>query len=256
MSMLPICAQLVLRARGDAEEACGSVELLSDNGRRHLVAKIRTENAAGTAEIKMSPLWLSLFSLAVATDWQTLQEKYAWRPLTPQQRNFVDACETKLRTACTPQQKVNAEALARRIVDQGARAYKRGKGRGDDVPFRDMWCVDVWRRTRATAEFRPPSRHGLCGKTASFTYLPIPKVATTVVRKWADAMHADDTRLLLSDLAHDIETSSRSSGRRRFMERYTSREETVDDVLDRTGPAGQACIGLARTPSLRATTEA
>ena len=30
---------------------------------------------------------------AVATDWQTLQEKYAWRPLTPQQRNFVEACE-------------------------------------------------------------------------------------------------------------------------------------------------------------------
>ena len=138
---------------------------------------------------------LTLLSAAVATDWQTLQEKYAWRPLTPQQRNFVDACEAKLRTACPAPQKVNADALARRIVDQGARACKRGKGRGDDVPFRDMWCVDVWRRTRVRPRsFGHPQGMVYVGKTASFTYLPIPKVATTVVRKWADAMHADDLR--------------------------------------------------------------
>ena len=148
---------------------------------------------------------LTLLSAAVATDWQTLQEKYAWRPMTPQQRNFVDACEAKLRAACPAKHKVNAEALARRIVDQGARACKRGKGRGDDVPFRDMWCVDVWRRTRVRPRsFGHPQGMVYVGKAASFTYLPIPKVATTVVRKWADAMHADDARRPASYLlAHE-----------------------------------------------------
>ena len=91
----------------------------------------------------MCILVFALLSTAIATEWQTLQKKYSWRPLTRPQRNFVEACEAKLRTACTTQRRSSADALAKRLVDQGARACKRGKGRGDDVPFRDMWCVDV-----------------------------------------------------------------------------------------------------------------
>ena len=235
------------------------MELLFDNGRRHLVAKIRTENAAGTAEIKMRVPWLSLFSAAVATDWQTLQEKYAWRPLTPQQRNFVDACETKLRTACPAPHKVNAEALARRIVDQGARACKRGKGRGDDVPFRDMWCVDVWRRTRVRPRsFGHPQGMVYVGKTASFTYLPIPKVATTVVRKWADAMHADDTRQASSFLIqHDAKpVADRLGGAAlwRDIPREKRRSMTfsiVRDPLDRHASAWRELRAYERPPKHR-----
>ena len=204
----------------------------------------------------MSPLWLSLFSAAVATDWQTLQEKYAWRPLTPQQRNFVDACETKLRAACT--RKRSTRSPGQTIVDQGARAYKRGKGRGDDVPFRDMWCVDVWRRTRVRPRsFGHPQGMVYVGKTASFTYLPIPKVATTVVRKWADAMHADDTRSGASYLlAHESKpVADRLGGAAlwRDIPREKRRSMTfsiVRDPLDRHASAWRELRAYERPPSI------
>jgi len=207
----------------------------------------------------MSPLWLSLFSAAVATDWQTLQEKYAWRPMTLQQRNFIEACETKLRTACTPQQKVNAEALARRIVDQGARACKRGKGRGDDVPFRDMWCVDVWRRTRVRPRsFGHPQGMVYVGKTGAFIYLPVPKVATTVVRKWADAMHADDTRqassFLIQHEAKPVADRLGGAALWRDVPREKRRSMTfsiVRDPLDRHASAWRELRAYERPPKHR-----
>ena len=207
----------------------------------------------------MSPLWLSLISAAVATDWQTLQEKYAWRPLTPQQRNFVDACEAKLSAACPAKHKVNAEALARRIVDQGARACKRGKGRGDDVPFRDMWCVDVWRRTRVRPRsFGHPQGMVYVGKTASFIYLPIPKVATTVVRKWADAMHADDTRsgasFLLQHNAKPVADRLGGAALWRDIPREKRRSMTfsiVRDPLDRHASAWRELRAYERPPKHR-----
>ena len=207
----------------------------------------------------MCILVFALLSTAIATEWQTLQKKYSWRPLTRPQRNFVEACEAKLRTACTTQRRSSADALAKRLVDQGARACKRGKGRGDDVPFRDMWCVDVWRRTRVRPRsFGHPQGMVYVGKTGAFNYLPVPKVATTVVRRWADAMHADDAwRPASYLLQHDAKpVADRLGGVALWRDvprekRRTMTFSIVRDPLDRHASAWRELRAYEKPPKQR-----
>jgi hypothetical protein len=96
------------------------------------------------------------------------------------------------------------------------------------------------------------------GKTASFTYLPIPKVATTVVRKWADAMHADDGRRGASFLlAHESKpVADRLGGAAlwRDLPREKRRSMTfsiVRDPLDRHASAWRELRAYERPPKHR-----
>lgn len=143
----------------------------------------------------VSAMALRLASTRTTTpvlSWEAVQKQYYQsRRMPMMNRQWIRASERALEKVCAGR-KPTFRAIEAQLASTARSACGTSR-KGDDVAFMDIWCVDAWDGVRTPVRsFGHPQ--GMCyiGKSASFLYLPIPKVATTTGRRWARQAYKED----------------------------------------------------------------
>lgn len=124
--------------------------------------------------------------------WEAVVKRYyKSRRTALLKRRWIRASERAMEKVCAARKRTFL-AIEAQLASTARNACGTSR-KGDSVAFVDMWCVDAWDGSATTVRsFGHPQ--GMCyiGKSASFLYLPIPKVATTTGRKWARQAYKED----------------------------------------------------------------